>query len=373
MNAHNVVVNDQLSVIFENMIFAKNHNNAKFYRTTILIWALFILYECLVTYFLGGKFGSIADYVSAYLLNILLFYTNAAFVLPKTHKKSILYIILAEILLYLAYAATKFAVTLSFLHLGWSAVNPLAAPKFFMAQIVWRFIYFIGLSWGYWFALNIISQRKEISDLEKSKLLDQLKSQELEKQLVDSEIAYLKSQINPHFLFNTLNFLYNSALQTAPALSKPILLLSDIMRYALTEVAQNGKVNLEDELDQITTFIELNQYRFDHNLQLSYNLAGNSSNFKILPLILLTPVENIFKYADLKNPDYPAKINVEIRDNQLFFSISNRKLKSRRAVSSQGIGLKNLQLRLEVYYANAHEVKVSQDNENYNFELQITL
>jgi two-component system LytT family sensor kinase len=355
------------------MIFAKNHKNVKFYRTTILIWALFILYECLVTYFLGGKFASLADYVSAYTLNILLFYANAGFVLPKTHHKSIPYIILAEILLWIAYAGVKYAITLTFFQLGWSASNPLAAPQFFLAQTIWRFIYFVGLSWGYWFALNIIRQRKEISDLEKSQLLDRLKSQELEKQLVDSENAYLKSQINPHFLFNTLNFLYNSALQSAPILSKPIMLLSDIMRYALTEVAQNGKVNLEDELEQITTFIELNQYRFEHNLQLNYTLAGNSTNFKILPLILLTPVENIFKYADLRNPAHPAQISIEIKEGQLYFSISNRKLKSRQAIASQGIGLKNLQLRLEAYYTNAHQVKVSQDNDNYSFELQITL
>lgn len=355
------------------MIFVKNHKNAKFYRTSILIWTLFILYECLVTYFLGGKFAGVIDYVTAYLLNILLFYANAAFVLPKTHRKSIPIIILAEVLLCIAYAGAKYGTTFTFLHLGWSTISPFTAPQYFLAQTIWRFIYFMGLSWGYWFALNIIKQRKEISDLETSKLLDQLKSQELERKLVDSEIAYLKSQINPHFLFNTLNFLYNTALQVTPTLSKPILLLSDIMRYALTEVAQNGKVNLEDELDQINTFIELNQYRFGHNLQLSFNLIGNSNDFKILPLILLTPVENIFKYADLKDPAFPAKINIEIQDNELYFSITNRKLKSRRAINSQGIGLKNLQLRLEVYYADAHQVTVSQDEENYNFELQLTL
>ncbi|MBB6501565.1 sensor histidine kinase [Pedobacter cryoconitis] len=209
--------------------------------------------------------------------------------------------------------------------------------------------------------------------MEKSKLLDQLNHQKLEKQLIDSEIAYLKSQINPHFLFNTLNFLHNSAIRTSPGLSKPILLLSDIMRYALTEVPLNGKVDLAEEIEQIASFIDLNQFRFDHNLQLSFTITGNTGNLKIIPLILLTPVENIFKYADLKNYENPVKINLDIDDNKLQFTITNRKLRTRRTVMSHGLGLKNLKLRLDAYYLDNHHIQIVENADTYSFKLQITL
>lgn len=362
-----------LSLIFESMISAKDSKNAKFYRVSILIWVLFMLYESTISYFLSGKSSPIADYVNAYTVNILLFYTNAYLVLPWINKKPIYIGIIAIIVEAAVYIILKFCVAETFFLLSLTKIAPLSNLRIYIIQTIWRFIYFMGLSSGYWFALNIIRQRKEISDLEKNKLMDQLNTQQLEKKLVDSDIAYLKSQINPHFLFNTLNFLYNSTLKEAPNLSQPVLLLSDIMRYALTETPQSGKVNLEDELEQINTFIALNQYRYDHNLNLSLNISGNPENHKILPLILLTPVENIFKYADLKNKEYPAMINIDLKGNLLNFIISNRKLKSKRALRSHGIGLKNLKLRLDVYYADAHHIQVSEDIDNYVFELQLTL
>jgi len=277
------------------------------------------------------------------------------------------------LLLLVLSSVLKFAIIEGFLYLKITPDDPFKNPVLLIAQTIWRYIYFIGLSTGYWFALNIIVQRKEISDLEKSKLIDQLNKQQLEKKLVDSEVAYLKSQINPHFLFNTLNFLYNSSMTNSPELSKPILLLADIMRYALTETTENGKVDLSDEIEQIISFIALNQFRFDHKLQLSFDISGESGNFKILPLILLTPVENIFKYADLKNIIHPVKINLDIKGNQLQFKISNKKLSKRSAVKSHGVGLKNLKLRLDAYYPNAHNIQIAENDDSYIFELEITL
>lgn len=355
------------------MIFAKNFRDAKFYRSSIFAWALYITYESLVTYFLVGKFSGIFDYITAYTLNILIFYVNAHVVLPRVHKKPFPIILIFLVLEFVGYVILKYAASKAIFQLGLSQIDPFLLPRLFFTSTIWRFLNFLGLSYGYWFALNLIVQRKEISDLETNKLLGQLHNQHLEKKLIDSEIAYLKSQINPHFLFNTLNFLYNSALKTAPTLSRPIILLSDIMRYALTETPQSGKVDLIDEIEQIATFIELNQFRFDQNLQLQFNVTCDTSDLQILPLILLTPVENIFKYADLKNIQHPAKINLQIKDNNLHLLISNKKSKSTNSVISHGVGLKNLKLRLDAYYPDLHNIQISENDDSYVFELQITL
>jgi len=362
-----------LSLIFEYMVFAKNIKTAKFYRIHILVWIAFIVYESSISIFLSHNFWTPLDYFNAYFVNIVLFYVNAHFILPYTYKKPF-YITGAFILLELIGSIiVKYTFSEVFLHMGLSTYDPFVDLYTGLVQTVWRFIYFTGLSTGYWFALHIIVQRREISDLENGKLQEQLQKEQLQKKLADSEIAYLKSQINPHFLFNTLNFLYNTALKTSEDLSTPILLLSDIMRYALTDTPQTGKVDLDDEIAQISTFIDLNQFRFDHNLKLSFNVTGNTSPVKILPLILLTPVENIFKYGDLRNAEHPVKIDLDISGNHLRFASRNRKIKSRKAVSSHGIGLKNLKLRLDAYYLDAHQISIVEDEENYIFELQITL
>ncbi|RAJ35551.1 histidine kinase [Pedobacter cryoconitis] len=355
------------------MISASASNKFKFYRAHIFVWTLFIVYELLLIFLLHMPAASIIDYILIYGINIILFYFNTYIVWPLIYKKPI-YIGLVFILLELAgYLLLRYIIAAIYLFLDVPTTVPFITSLDSISKMVYRFIYFFGLSSAYWFALNIITQRKEISDLEKNILLEQLNQQLLEKKLVDSEVAYLKSQINPHFLFNSLNFLHNSAIKDAPQLTKPILLLSDIMRYALTEIPQNGKVELSEEIEQIASFIDLNQFRFDHNLQLSFTIIGNTANLQILPLILLTPVENIFKYADLKNPEHPVKINLEINDNELQFTINNRKIRTRKPIPSHGIGLKNLKLRLDAYYPDNHEIQIIETAENYTFKLQIIL
>jgi len=355
------------------MIFSSSSKNFKFYRAHIFVWTLFIAYEFLLIFLLHIPMSSPADYIFAYALNIIFFYINTYFVWPLVYKRPTYIAIVLILLELIAYLVLRYAITWFYVALGNSMVLPFTMTLDSIARIAYRFIYIFGLSTAYWFALNIITQRKEITDLEKNKLLDQVHHQQLEKKLIDSEVAYLKSQINPHFLFNTLNFLHNSAITTAPQLTKPILLLSDIMRYALTEIPQNGKVDLSEEIEQIASFIDLNQFRFDHNLQLSFTITGNTANLQILPLILLTPVENIFKYADLKNTEYPVKINLEIKNNELEFTINNRKIRTRKPIHSHGIGLKNLKLRLDAYYPDAHEIQIVETADDYTFKLQITL
>ncbi|MBB5637923.1 sensor histidine kinase YesM [Pedobacter cryoconitis] len=355
------------------MINALNSKKFKFYRAHVFVWTLFIAYELLLIFLLHLHSSSIIEYIYYYALYIILFYTNSYVVWPQIYKKPIYIgaiLILLELIGYmlLRYFFTGFSLAFNVPTLLSSTINLDS-----IARTVYRFLYLFGLSSAYWFALNIITQRKEITDLEKSKLLSQLHHQQLEKQLIDSEVAYLKSQINPHFLFNTLNFLHNTAITTAPQLTRPILLLSDIMRYALTEIPQNGKVELSDEIEQIASFIDLNQFRFDHNLQLSFTITGNTGNLRILPLILLTPVENIFKYADLKNVEHPVKINLDINENKLQFTIYNRKIRTRKPIPSHGIGLKNLKLRLDSYYSDAHEIQIIETADDYTFKLHITL
>jgi two-component system LytT family sensor kinase len=355
------------------MAFKKLFKENQFYFTSIIVWVIFIAYEILFSYLLAGQLSNLFDYLAAYSINIIFFYVNAYIVLPFIFRKSIFTALTVLILEFSCYTVLKYIISFLANQVGISEVDVFTEPVSSLIQSIWRYIYFMGLSTGYWFSINVIRQRKEIYDLEKNRLNDQLNAERLEKKLITSNLAYLKSQINPHFLFNTLNFLYNTANKSAPSVSEPILLLSDIMRYALTETNSTGKVSILEEIEQIKTFITLNQYRFEHELQISFETYGDFDEINILPLILLTPVENLFKYADLKNKAFPAKITLHVSSEALTFKVNNKKSLSRKHYASRGIGLNNLKLRLEAYYTNRHSLIILDEENFYTLTLKILL
>jgi LytS/YehU family sensor histidine kinase len=231
-------------------------------------------------------------------------------------------------------------------------------------------VFFIGLSTAYWLALSTIQNWKKIADLENSQLRNELQTQALEKTLLTTENAYLKSQINPHFLLNTLNFLYNSVSKYSEKIAESVLLLSDIMRYALTNADEDGKVKLEAEIDHINSFIKLNQARYDERLCIDFLINGETDECRIIPLILITLTENVFKYGDLLNENYPAKITATVQENSLTFITQNLKRK-KTYYPGYGIGINNIKSRLEMYYK--YELNVEEDENEYKSTLKIEL
>ena len=339
----------------------------------IIFWSVFILYELILGYYIANKFSSFWDYAGHYTLYIALFYFNAHVVFAsaindkrKNYFLLVLFII-GEFALYIILKAGLYYLY----HIFNIIIFPVDTDsQSFITHSIWRGVYFTFLSTGYWFALTIIKNQAKIADLENAKLKNELQNQILEKSLLTAENAYLKSQINPHFLLNTLNFLYNSIAKYSEETAESILLLSDIMRYALTSTDADGKVGLDQEIDNIESFLKLNQARFNQRLSIVYEIDGNPSGLRIIPLVLITFVENVFKYADLLSSSNPAKISIQIRENTLFFSTYNLK---RKAVQfdSHGIGIENVKSRLNTYYQ--YELVIDNDEFEYKLMLKINL
>jgi two-component system LytT family sensor kinase len=339
----------------------------------IVFWTVFITYELILGYYLANKFSSFWDYVGHYALYIGLFYFNAHIVFSYALNDKrrnyfllilfifgefVLYILLKEGLYYLYHIFNVY-------------IYPADAnQKRFLLDSIWRWVYFTFLSTGYWFALTTIKNRAKIADLENLKLKNELQNQILEKSLLTSENAYLKSQINPHFLLNTLNFLYNSIAKFSEKTADSVLLLSDIMRYALTSTDADGKVRLDQEIDNIESFLKLNKARFNQRLCIDYEIDGDTSGLRIIPLVLITFVENIFKYADLLNTTNPAKISIQIIENTLIFCTYNLKRKSVQ-FDSHGIGIKNVKSRLDAYYQ--YELIIDDSEFEYKLTLKVNL
>jgi two-component system LytT family sensor kinase len=205
------------------------------------------------------------------------------------------------------------------------------------------------------------------------KILEQ-RTFQLEKEKMQADYLFLKAQINPHFLHNTLNFLYSRSLPYSPELSEGILTLSEIMRYALDKTGdEDGKVPLSKEIEHVQHFLKIQQLRFGNSLQVVFTIRGNPEGRRILPFVLITLTENAFKHGDLKNAGSPVRLELDIsEDGRLHFFCSNKKKTGPKELST-GIGLDNTRKRLELAYGENYSLYIKDQRELFTVDLIITL
>lgn len=198
-------------------------------------------------------------------------------------------------------------------------------------------------------------------------------SEKREQQLM-AEVNNLKSQIAPHFLFNTLNNLYGLAVEKSDKLPDLMLRLSDLLRHSLYET-QKPLVSINDEIKVLKSYIKLESVRLEDNLKLEFdNTVPNETQYQIAPLILIVFVENAFKHAKLVQS---AAVNIYIKtklENDWFNLTIRNNYNKKRENSINGIGLTNVRRRLEVLYPNKqHQLTISQDENFYTISLQLQL
>jgi LytS/YehU family sensor histidine kinase len=233
----------------------------------------------------------------------------------------------------------------------------------FIAMVL-NLVFYFGLSLLIAYITNLREGQKQRKILEAQKL-------QLEKEKSEANLNFLKAQINPHFLHNTLNFLYAKSLPYSPELSEGILTLSDIMRYALSEGnARDGKAPLKDEVEHVRNVIKINQLRFSNTLNVNFEVTGNLEGNMIIPFVLITLVENAFKHGDLKKQDSPIDIKLIIERNRLSFYCRNKKKSGPKELST-GIGLENIIKRLDLAYGDKYKFAVKDEVEFYTTELTI--
>jgi two-component system, LytTR family, sensor kinase len=214
--------------------------------------------------------------------------------------------------------------------------------------------------------------------IERSRILEQQKTQ-LEKEKMQANYLFLKAQINPHFLHNTLNFLYSKSLPYSTELSEGILTLSEIMRYSLNkEEDAEGKVLLTQEIEHVNNIIRIQQLRFGNTLQVHFETRGELEGLRILPFVLITIAENAFKHGELKNADNPIRLELTISGpeedggQQLHFHCVNKKKTGPKELST-GIGLDNTRKRLELAYGESYSLYIRNQKELFVVDLTIRL
>jgi len=187
-----------------------------------------------------------------------------------------------------------------------------------------------------------------------------------------SELALLRSQINPHFLFNTLNNLYSLVYKKSDEAPSMVMKLSDIMRYMLYD-SNSEKVSLEKEIEYIGSFIELNELRLQEGQFVSFDVEGDIQSRVIPPMLLVPFVENAFKHGRKKYKLPGITIRLEVTGNRLDFDIRNYLHGSATINKDQqgGIGLGNVRKRLDMIYPGTYTLDIDQTHEEYHVHLTI--
>jgi hypothetical protein len=201
------------------------------------------------------------------------------------------------------------------------------------------------------------------------KIRNRLKQTEAEK--LHAELAYLKAQVNPHFLFNTLNSIYSLALEKSDRTPDAIVKLSSLMRYVLLETSRD-KVPLEQELTYLSDYIQLQQTRFEGSSFVSFSITGQPEGKSIAPLLLIPFIENAFKHG--VNPEEPSAIliRIDIVDEQLILLVTNKKLASPQPTPiPSGLGIQNTRLRLQLLYPARFTLNI--DDATKDFSVSLTL
>jgi len=196
-----------------------------------------------------------------------------------------------------------------------------------------------------------------------------IKALEFERQ--SSELKILREQINPHFFFNALNSIYSLSITQSKDTPRVILILSDIMRYVLND--KNGqKNNLNDEIINIKKYIEIQSIRFNKFNNINWQFYGHFEAYKIEPLLLLTFIENAFKYADFKKG--PLDILIDLKDGVLNFNVKNfYETKPSERTDNNKLGIKNTKMKLDLLYPEKYKLDINDNGSEYEIKLTLQL
>lgn len=228
--------------------------------------------------------------------------------------------------------------------------HSISISSFSLRSLLWASYISFGAV-GYFFAKRSISQLKYQSELEKS--------------LLRTETQLLKAQLNPHFLFNVLNYMYDKSLHVSGHLSDSISLLAQILRYSLSSKGVSDKVPLHDELRYLRSFIELNRLRFHDSVYVCFEEIGCIEEKKIIPFVLINYVENAFKHGVVNMKINPVRIRVEANKKSLLFSIENKKATLNSGKFSHGIGNRNIKKRLDYVYQKDYQLSLRDEKEHF--------
>ncbi len=333
-------------------------------RNVILLHIAFWIVYIVTPYVYYGvpnklSFSTLLLDISGLILKLFVFYINYCIFLPKLfQKRKYLFYFISCIVLVEAFTGLRYFIeeTLYPYWFGFRNYFGNYTIRFYLYDNIYFGSVTLVPSYIIWSIINHINLEKDKKDLQ------------LEKE--QAELQFLKTQINPHFLFNTLNNIYALVYHKSEKALPAIMQLSELMRYVARDSNNQDKVLLSQEINYIESFIELESLRIKPKAEVQYSLDGNTSDIKIAPLLLVPFVENGFKHGVLNNPGFPFRIHLKIEKHTIHLHTSNKKSNNQKP-DGKGIGLKNLERRLQLLYPNKHSLRIEDNEESYICDLTI--
>ncbi|MET4082938.1 two-component system LytT family sensor kinase [Pedobacter sp. UYP30] len=344
-------------------------------RYHVICWVSYVTYESVLTGIFANEFGALENYVVHYSLNIGLFYFHL-FAMQKLDlwKNRLTYLlliptILSEILLYIVFLAVLNHYFTSYNHESFSelfGVNP-----HFIIGAIYRSFFFIMISSGYFFLRSFIREQRNLQELTVRSLNERILKDAVERDLVKAQNAYLRAQVSPHLFFNALSFIHRKIRKIDQTSGYMIVCLADMMRYAIDNTSHRNISTLDEEIEQAKNLVQILQaiHQEKLNLDLVYDGPQNKGLY-IIPMILITLTENMYKHGDLSRPELPGKINILVQNNIITITTENL-ISKKSSTPTLNTGLSNLKERLENFYKDNAEI-LWQEKENI-FYLILTL
>ncbi|MDR0865747.1 MAG: histidine kinase [Candidatus Symbiothrix sp.] len=316
----------------------------------VAYWILIILSQSVVSYLISRNLSALmVGKLSLWFLNPLsgLFFVYVAYLLTwlylKRDKQTAILIFISLLI----------ALFISAYFVGdYKIVSGIYCVVRSLASVLFGIVFFLSIDW-----------------YQKDR-----QNKELEKQNLQSELALLKNQINPHFLFNTLNNI-DSLIKTNPNhASQSLIELSDMMRYMLYETKPE-RVPLQNELAHIENYMKLQKLQYANTQLVEYSVSGNPGEIKVAPMLFIPFIENAFKHCTDKEKIHAIRFSFEISPKQIVFQSSNisddKHLISKD--SSNGIGLETVKRRLEILYPNRYSLQIDKKNDLFCISLSIDI
>jgi len=332
----------------------------------ILFWCGVLLFY---TYFFGVISSNFNDTLiySIFLMPITIAITYVSiyklipdYLITKRYFQFVLYSLYTLIISAYLVMVSIFFSLIYISNFNYDEMNPLTRNILFVMTGIYLVTFIVS-------AFKLMKLNIEAS--KKTKVLE-TKILETQLKLKEQELNYLKMQIHPHFLFNTLNTMYGFALKKADETPEMILKLSNLLDYLLYQV-DKPFVPLTDEINHIKDYISLEQMRFNDTLDVNFSDQHCSETIEIAPMLFLPFVENSFKHGKIVDGKLVIDMSFKCEKNSIYFCIKNSHSKS--APSKTGIGLENIKKRLELLYKNKYDLNIIETDTIFEVQLKLSL
>jgi len=342
----------------------KNANSSIPRKYHVIFWSCYFIFDVIQwgSYY-NDYWYSLKSNLVTFPMKMILVYTNIyllipRFIIKKNFKKYIFYFVLSLCVFYVVRT-----------ELIYYLVNENVWPESESPQEAYSFnhivvVFLIGI-----YEVAIVTALKLMWDW----IAERKRTEHLQELQLKTELKFLKSQIQPHFFFNTLNNLYALTLEKSDSAPGVVLKLSKIMQYVIYDVKEKS-VSLFNEIKHIQNYIDLERLRFGDSLKIDMEIVGNIEDVKVPPLLFLTFIENCFKHGTKIDNVLKVYIRFEkTNDNFLKFNLENSFNKNSNLNRKRGIGIDNIKRRLELLFKNNYELKNMIFKQKYIVQLKIPI